>query len=66
MTAPAYRAWFEDHQGQVTGIPEPLADDLLLMSKPKGIYKPRDLPYALSIRINLDSAYQGWAGAAPA
>jgi hypothetical protein len=30
---------------------------LLLVSKPKGIYKPSDLPYALSIRINLDSPY---------
>jgi hypothetical protein len=28
-----------------------------LVSKPKGIYKPADLPYALSIRINLDSPY---------
>lgn len=28
------------------------------MSKPKGILKPGDLPYALSIRIHLDSAYR--------
>jgi putative restriction endonuclease len=50
-------AWFEEHQGEVSGIPGPLADGLLLVSKPKGIYKPGDLPYALSIRINLDSPY---------
>jgi putative restriction endonuclease len=29
----------------------------MLVSKPKGIYKPGDLPYALSIRINLGSPY---------
>ncbi len=50
--------WFEEHQGEVSGIPGPLADGLLLVSKPKGIYKPSDLPYALSIRINLDSPYE--------
>ena len=50
-------AWFEEHQGEVSGIPGELADGLLLVSKPKGIYKPNDLPYALSIRINLDSPY---------
>src|SRR5215472_7466480 len=50
-------AWFEEHQGEVSGIPGPLADGLLLVSAPKGIYKPADLPYALSIRINLDSPY---------
>lgn len=50
-------AWFEDHQGETTGIPGPLEDGQLLVSKPKGIYKPADLPYALSIRINLDSPY---------
>lgn len=50
-------AWFEKHEGQVSVIPGPLGDGLLLVSKPKGIYKPGDLPYALSIRINLDSPY---------
>ena len=50
-------AWFEEHQGEVSPIPGPLPDGLLLVSKPKGIYKPGDLPYALSIRINLDSPY---------
>jgi putative restriction endonuclease len=58
---PAHRrrlAWFEEHQDEVTPIPEPLSGGLLLVSKPKGIYKPVDLPYALSIRINLDSPYE--------
>ena len=57
---PAHRlrlAWFEDHEGETSGIPGPLEDGQLLVSKPKGIYKPADLPYALSIRINLDSPY---------
>ena len=39
------------------GSPVRLEDGQLLVSKPKGIYKPADLPYALSIRINLDSPY---------
>jgi hypothetical protein len=50
-------AWFEEHQGEVSAIPQPLAGGLLLASKVKGIYKPGDLPYALSIRINLGSPY---------
>ena len=50
-------AWFEDHQGEVTGFPGPLADGSLLAGKAKGIYKPADLQYALSIRINLGSSY---------
>src|ERR1700733_10441592 len=50
--------WFEEHQGEVSGIPAPLAGGLLVVSKPKGIYKPGGLPYALSIRINLDSPYE--------
>jgi hypothetical protein len=58
--SPAHRlrlTWFEDHDGEISGIPGPLEDGQLLVSKPKGIYKPADLPYALSIRINLDSPY---------
>jgi len=51
-------AWFEEHQGEVSASPGPLAGGLLLVSKPKGIYKPGDLPYALSIKINLDSPYE--------
>jgi putative restriction endonuclease len=51
-------AWFEEHEGQVSGFPRPLEDGLLLVSAPKGIYKPEGLPYAVSIRINLGSPYQ--------
>ena len=51
-------AWFEEHQGEVSASPGPLPGGLLLVSKPKGIYKPGDLPYALSIKINLDSPYE--------
>ena len=59
-------AWFEEHEGQVSGFPAPLEDGLLLVSKPKGIYKPQGLPYALSIRIALDSPYlDGVPEAAP-
>ena len=58
--SPSHRrrlAWFEEHQGEISPFPEPLANGLLLVSKPKGIYKPGNLAYALSIRINLDSPY---------
>jgi putative restriction endonuclease len=51
-------AWFEEHRGEVSPIPGPLEDGLRLVSKPKGIYKPAGMPYALSIRINLDSPYK--------
>jgi hypothetical protein len=50
-------AWFDEHQGQISPFPAPLRSGLLLATKAKGIYKPRDLPYALSVRINLDSTY---------
>lgn len=36
-------AWFEEHQGEVSAIPDPLADGLLLVSKPKEIYKSGDI-----------------------
>ena len=51
-------AWFEEHQGEVSPAPAPLDGSLRLISTPKGIYKPADLPYALSIKIKLDSPYQ--------
>lgn len=50
-------AWFEEHQGEVSASPGPLAGGLRLVSTPKGIYKPGDLPYALSIKIKLNSPY---------
>lgn len=50
-------AWFEGHQGEASGFPEKMPDGLVLSGKAKGIYKPADLPYALSIRINLGSSY---------
>jgi len=50
-------AWFEEHQGEISPSPAPLEGGLLLVSTPKGIYKPGDLPYALSIKIKLSSPY---------
>lgn len=49
--------WFRRRAGTTTGYPAPLADGSFLVTRPKGIYKPRDLAYALSIRIHLDSPY---------
>src|SRR5690242_6396741 len=50
-------AWFEKHQGEVSPAPGRLAG-LPLVSPFKGIYKPADLPYALSIKLKLDSRYK--------
>ena len=51
-------AWFEEHQGELSPFPGPLPpNDLLLVSRQREIYKPGNLVYALSVRINLDSPY---------
>lgn len=49
--------WFLDRTGTVSGWPTPLPDGSFLVTRPKGIFKPRDLPYALSIRIQANSPY---------
>ncbi|MGW9193069.1 HNH endonuclease [Micromonospora chersina] len=53
--------WFQERAGTTTGYPKRLDDGSFLVTRPKGIYKPRDLPYALSVRINLDSPYDDGA-----
>jgi len=50
-------AWFEDNQGEITPSPDLLAGGLRLVHPRKGIYKPADLPYVLSIKIKLNSPY---------
>jgi putative restriction endonuclease len=50
-------AWFEDHQGEIWPFPPPLKDELRLAARAKGIYKPKELDHAVSIRINVDSSY---------
>jgi putative restriction endonuclease len=49
--------WFEEHQGEALPAPGRLAG-LPLVSARKGIYKPADLPYALSIKIKVNSPYK--------
>jgi putative restriction endonuclease len=49
-------AWFEKHKGQVLPM-SGLQQDMMLAFKPKGIYKPADWEYSLSIRINRNSPY---------
>jgi putative restriction endonuclease len=44
-------AWFEDRVGQIVPWTDLSRDELRLASAPKGIYRPADWPYALSIRI---------------
>lgn len=50
-------AWFADRAGELTGFPGQMEDGSYLVSTPKGIYKPKDLEYALSVRTNRDSSY---------
>ena len=49
--------WFAERSGKTTGWPAPLPGKMFLVTRPKGILKPRDLEVALSIRIQLDSPY---------
>lgn len=49
--------WFRAREGTTTRWPAPLPGDMYLVTRPKGILKPRDLEVALSIRIQLDSPY---------
>jgi putative restriction endonuclease len=50
-------AWFEEHQGEVSPAPAPLEGDLILVHPVNGIYKPAGLPYAVSIKIKINSPY---------
>jgi hypothetical protein len=49
--------WFAERAGTTTRWPAPLLGNLFLVTRPKGILKPRDLEVALSIRIQLESLY---------
>ena len=49
--------WFHNHRGEEQGWPEPLPDGTLLVTKPKGIYKPKWTRYALSVRQSLTGEY---------
>src|SRR6478609_6260597 len=53
-------AWFEEHQGEASPAPGRLAGRPLA-SPAKGIYKPADLPYALSIKVKVNSPYEDGA-----
>jgi putative restriction endonuclease len=50
-------AWFDKYAGQVVPWPEPLPGKRHLATRAKGIYKPDDWDYALSIKILPDSPY---------
>lgn len=50
-------AWFEEHAGESTSLPKPIGDDLQLVTQFKGIYKPKWMPYVLSVRIMPRSPY---------
>ena len=49
--------WFmENKNKEIKGWPKPLNNQLLLC-KPKGIYKPRESEYVLSIRTSINGPY---------
>jgi putative restriction endonuclease len=58
--SPSHRAaleWFRQRQGQEVPWPEPLPDGTFLANRAKGIHKPQDLAYALSVRQTLSGPY---------
>ena len=49
--------WFQEQEGVLVPWPQPLADGTLLATRAKGIYKPAQSAYALSVRQSLTSTY---------
>jgi hypothetical protein len=49
--------WYEAQAGTEGYFPERLDGGVLVTSRPKGIYKPQGLEYAVSVRINRESRY---------
>ena len=49
--------WFHNHRGKEVPWPGSMESGQFLVSKAKGIYKPADAAFALSIRQNLKSPY---------
>ena len=49
--------WFAERAGATARWPAPLPGNIFLVTRPKGIFKPRDLEVALSIRIQRESPY---------
>jgi len=50
-------AWFEERTGTTTTMPKPIGDELFLVTQFKGIYKPKWMPYVLSIRSTPKGPY---------
>jgi putative restriction endonuclease len=50
--------WFEEHRGDILPLAAINTDDVLLTTRAKGIYKPKDWTYSLSIRIVPSSPYE--------
>jgi hypothetical protein len=49
--------WFEDHAGEEARFNDLIADGVKLVTQFKGIFKPRWMPYALSIRTTEQDRY---------
>jgi putative restriction endonuclease len=49
--------WFQQRRGDKIGWPEPMADGVFLVNRPKGIHKPASWRYTLSVRQALGGSY---------
>lgn len=51
--------WFQNNKGKIiNGWPKKIDDKYYLATKAKGIYKPKETKYALSLRSSLKSDYK--------
>jgi Domain of unknown function (DUF3883) len=51
-------AWFEERSGTTTTMPKPIGPGLYLVTQFKGIYKPKWMPYVLSVRSSPKGPYK--------
>jgi putative restriction endonuclease len=58
-------AWFEEHKGDVRPMVELFAAGMQLANRPKGIFKPADLQFALSVRTKRGGTGDHYADGEP-
>jgi hypothetical protein len=49
--------WFEERSGTTTRWPKPIRDKIVLVTQYKGIFKPKWMPYVLSVRSSPKGPY---------
>jgi putative restriction endonuclease len=58
-------AWFAEHKGDVRPLVELAVDGMQLANRPKGIFKPADLQFALSVRTKRGGTGDHYADGEP-